>query len=69
MSKNKEARRALQRIYNNLARAANAAADLQEVFYCQNDKRVSKAAKAVYLIMEVQGFLNPMAEDEDIQIV
>lgn len=58
---------ALQKLYDHLAAAINAAADLQIVF--ANDKRSVKAKKAVSLIMKTQELMNPLAEDEDINLV
>lgn len=69
MKTNKEAKKALRRIYNNLARSVEASADLAQVFRNKKDKRLKKAEKLINLVMDVQEFINPMGEDEDIGIV
>lgn len=67
--KNKEARKILQRTYNNLARAVNAASDLEVLFSNEKDVRVKRAEKAVDLIMRAQQILNRLAEDDDIGLI
>jgi len=69
MKRNKEARKALQRAYNNLARSIDAIADLEAIFDKDLDMRYFKAEKAAGLIMKAQEVLNPMAEDEDIGLI
>lgn len=68
MAKNIKVSRALRRTYSNLARAVNAAADLQQALFIQQDERTSKATKVIDLIMKAQDILNPIAEDEDIYL-
>lgn len=67
--KNKEASKALRRVYTNLARAVNAAADLEIIFSKENDNRLFKAREAVRLILKAQETVNPLAEDDDIRLV
>jgi hypothetical protein len=69
MKTNKEARKILRRVYNNLARSVEAAADLEVFFSKEDDKRLFKAREAVRLIMKAQETVNPLAEDEDIRLV
>lgn len=66
---NVKARDSLGKLYAHLAEAVNAASDLSVLFEFEKDKRKLKAEKAVGLIMKIQDLMNPMAEDEDIQIV
>ena len=66
---NTKAQNALQRLYNGLEDAVNAAGDIERIFSELKDKRSLKALKAIKLIMQVQELMNPMAEDEDIDIV
>lgn len=66
---NLRAKEALVRLYNGLDEAVNAAGDLERILANDKKKRGAKALKAVKLIMQVQELMNPMAEDEDIDIV
>ena len=63
------AQKALQRLYNGLDEAVNAAGDLERILANDKKKRGLKALKALGLIMKVQELMNPMAEDDDIDIV
>ena len=69
IKKNKEASKALRRIYNNLARSVDATIDLQLLLEEQKDKRASKAKRAANLLIKCQQILNPLAEDDDIRLL
>lgn len=64
---NEKARQSLQKLYDSLGEAVNAAADLEIIF--GKDKRAAKARKAASLIMKTQELMNPLAEDEDIDLI
>lgn len=69
MKLNRDAKKCLQRLYNHLGAAIEAAADLEQVFIEQKDKRAKMAHFMVELIFRAQTKINPMAEDNDIRIV
>lgn len=64
-----DAIKCLQRLYDSLAEAVNAAADLEVHFKKNKDKRVKRVSFAIGQIMSAQDIMNPLAEDEDIQLV
>jgi len=69
MKINKKAKKLLKRAYNNLAKSINTVAELQQLFVDQLDPRYTVARDTSDKIMEAQGVLNTLAQDEDIRIV
>ena len=59
----------LSNLYDLLGDAVSEASDLERAFKNDKKKRNVKAAKAVRLIMQIQQLLNPIAEDDDIQLI
>ncbi len=63
------ARRILINLYDHLGVAVEDAANLVQHFHHKKDKRKKLAQKAVDAIIKAQAAVNPIAEDNDIELI